>query len=70
MDHEMSFFKKYKPFDFIIMFILQQHFNLLSYFAISIIVMKVSSSFKDSPNSYNKNSLIFILYVYLRFSIK
>jgi hypothetical protein len=66
----MSFFLKYKPFYPIIMFVLSQHFNLLSYFAMSIIVMKVSINFKDSLNSYNKNSLICILLVYLRFNIK
>jgi hypothetical protein len=68
-DHQMSFLKIYKPFYLIIMFVLLQHFNLLSNFLISIIVKRVFISFKDSLNSYNKKSLIFTMWVYLRFII-
>jgi hypothetical protein len=61
--------KKHKPFDFIKLCLFHGSiFIFLSYFAMSTIVLKNFISCRDIFYSYNRKSLIFILYAYYSLS--
>jgi hypothetical protein len=53
-----------------VVFVLWQHFHLISCYTMLIKILRISISCKDILDSYNKKSLIFYIVSLLRFIIK